>query len=457
MGESDLATDAGVTKLGKQIESDTAGPENHELIEPEVIKPGEVSGFYVDKKLPISGLTAAELPVSLSAYAITLVAGLNVGWFGAILPVLTRTQHMPLEEGGVLQSAMCAGGFVALAASARIIHRLGDLKTTLLAAILTTIGFVGMGTLGGLYPLSASAFCFGLGVGLNSISSHIIFPRYYPHKVASALSKLNTFYGVGALTGPLIALLLSNFKISYNWIFWGAGIYTACICAFLAATAKKTGATVQANAPRGKAPDNKKILIGLLKHPLLLGLATINFLYVGIEGTVGTWIYSFVQRAEHFDATTASTAISLLWAGLTFGRMASTRACLKINPKYVTMTAMLILTASIFTVALIHAGQTLTLLVVLAIGFGLGPIFPTIIAQSATRFPKDSSITTSVIIAAGCIGGMLLPWMGGHALVNLGATQFMLGTGALAAILPILLAVTLFPRPRAENLEKTPT
>ena len=437
-----------------KIKSDTGGAPD----EPEVIKPGEVSGFYVDERLPVSGLTAAELPVSLSAYAITLVAGLNAGWFGALLPVLTTSQHMPLEEGGIMQSAMCAGGFTALAASSTIIGKLGDLKTTLLAAALTAIGFSGLGLLGGLYLLTLSSFCFGLGVGLNSISSHIIFPRYYPHKVASALSKLNTFYGVGALTGPLIALALANLKVSYNWIFLGAGIYTFCICAFLLASARRAQRGDQKAFPpltgqksAEASVDNKKILLGLLKHPLLIGLAAINFLYVGIEGTLGTWIYSFVQRAENFDGATASTAMSLLWAGLTFGRMASTRACLKINPKYVTMTAMLILTSALFVVALMHAGQALTLLAVLAIGFGLGPIFPTIIAQSATRFPRDSSITTSVIIAAGCIGGMLLPWLGGHALVNQGATQFMLWTGCAAAILPVLLAITLFPRHREQS------
>ncbi|MBS1993362.1 MAG: MFS transporter [Cyanobacteria bacterium SZAS LIN-3] len=417
--------------------------------EPEVIEPGEISGIYVDKGLSAPTLGRTEIPVSRSAYAITFVAGLNAGWFGALLPALTKAQHLPLEQGGILASAVCAGGFVALAASSKIIAGLGDLKTTLLAAALAAAGFFGLGSIGGLYALTACAFCYGLGVGLNSISSHIIFPRYYPQKVASALSKLNSFYGLGALSGPMIALSLVNLKINYNWIFLGAGLYAALICAYLLSAHQKLEVGEEkrhadARSESGKTPQTQPVL-SILKHPILIGLASINFLYVGVECTLGTWIYSFLQKAESFDNAVASAAISLLWLGLTLGRMTSTRACLTFNPKYVTMTAMLILTATLFLIANIHSNQNLTLLVVLLIGVGLGPIFPTIIAQSATRFPKDSSTTTAVIISAGCIGGMVLPWLGGNALVGYGATNFMILTAITASVLPIILGLTLFP------------
>lgn len=416
--------------------------------QPVVIVPGEVSGFYVDKNLPVKELDRAAAAVSRSAYCITLLGGLQVGWFGPLLPSIAQAQHLPLEKVGILVSAVCAGGLCSLAASRPIIARLADLRTTLLAASLIALGFIGLGTLSGLIPLAACAFCYGMGAGLNSIASHILFPRYYPNRVASALSKLNVFFGIGALIGPMIALILFSLKAQYNWIFAFAGVCALSICAYL------LRADHLSSRSGGKgmidSTDNTKTLKvdGLktvITHPILIALTAINFLYVGIETTLGAWIYTFLQRAESLDGAIASSAVSLLWAGLTLGRMASARACLKVNPKYVTMAAMLILVSAIFTAANLHMGAWVALPVVLLMGFGLGPIFPTVVAQSATRFPSASSATTTVVIASGNFGGMLLPWLAGYALAAYGASNFMLLTGVTALLLPILLALALFP------------
>ena len=413
--------------------------------EPIVIVPGEVSGFYVDRALPVQVLEPAAVSVSRSAYAITLLAGLQAGWFGPLLPSIAQAQHLPLEKTGIFISAVCAGGLLALAASRPIIARLGDLRTTVLAAFLIGSGFIGLASLSGLIPLAACAFCYGMGVNLNGIASHILFPRYYPSRVASALSKLNVFFGLGALIGPMIALTLFTLKAQYNWIFAFAGLYSVVICAYLL-KAKQRGISelVSNRLDQVKTPQPNDIK-AILTHPILIGLILINFLYVGIETTLGTWIYTFLQRAESLDGTVASSAVSLLWAGLTLGRLVSTRVCLKVNPKYVTMAAMLTLVCTIFAAATIHMGAFLALPMVLLIGFGLGPIFPTVIAQSATRFPTASSSTTTIVIAAGCFGGMLLPWLAGYALASYGAINFMLLTGVAALFLPILLGLALFP------------
>jgi MFS transporter, FHS family, glucose/mannose:H+ symporter len=442
-----------VDPLGNQTNTEANGAAAPD--EPAVIFPGEVSGFFVDGHKPLEVIDVRALAVTRSAYAITLLAGLQAGWFGPLLPSIAQAQHLPLEKVGVLVSAVCAGGLCALAVSRPIIARLGDLKTTLLAATLIGSGFIGLGSLAGLIPLVACAFCYGMGVNLNSIASHILFPRYYPSRVASALSKLNVFFGVGALIGPMIALTVFSLKGQYNWVFAFAGLYSLVICAYLMRADHGGQSEVVTKCPdHAKAPQ-PNALRAILTHPILIGLTLINFLYVGIESSLGTWIYTFLQRAESLDGVVASSAVSLLWAGLTLGRLISTRACLKVNPKYVTMAAMLFLVSTIFATATLHMGANMALPMVLLIGLGLGPIFPTVIAQSATRFPTASSATTTIVIAGGCFGGMLLPWLGGYALASFGAINFMYLTGTVALFLPILLGLALFPiwqrRPHQES------
>ena len=437
-----------MAQVGNQIDTDTGtdtGTDNPATQEkPPVSDPAEVSGCFAEPATAARALHPAAAAVSRSAYAITLLAGFQAGWLGPLLSSIAQAQGFPLEKAGILVSAVCAGGLVSLAISKPLMARLADLKITLLAAALTTIGFIGLGTAGGLFLLTASALCYGMGVGLNSVASHILFPRYYPDRVASVLSKLNVFFGLGALIGPMIVLALLHFRGHYHWIFIGAGLSALGISANLALTLHGNRSHA-ATAGSGSVPTFKPAAFKtVMTDPILLALVAINFLYVGIETTLGAWTYTFLQRAEGVDGAVASSAITLLWAGLTMGRMASARACLRVNPKYVTMTAMLILTAAIFAAATIHRGAFLALPMVLLIGFGLGPIFPTIIAQSATRFPSASSATTTVTLASGNFGGVLLPWLAGYIMAWFGAVNFMLLLGATALFLPILLGLALF-------------
>jgi fucose permease len=53
------------------------------------------------------------------------------------------------------------------------------------------------------------------------------------------------------------------------------------------------------------------------------------------------------------------------------------------------------------------------------IGVGFGPIFPNMIAAGATRFPAEVGRMTSIVVAAGALGGTVAPWLMGHAIANI--------------------------------------
>ena len=135
-------------------------------------------------------------------------------------------------------------------------------------------------------------------------------------------------------------LLLFALKAQYNWIFALASLYTLGIGIYLFSEVRghaKNAAQVKTKTSADKNVSAADIKSVLLLNPILVSLAVVNFLYVGIETSLGAWVYTFLQRAEALNGETASAAVSMLWIGLTLGRMASTKACLRINPKYVTM------------------------------------------------------------------------------------------------------------------------
>ena len=405
-----------------------------------VVEPGEVSTFLVDTA-PVKVLLPQEQSVAKSACAVTLIAGLHSGWFGAILPAIAISQNLPLEKTGVLVSSASAGALAALALSNLIVAKIGGARASLLAIALAASGFIGLAGGSSLTVLIAFALCLGFGFGLNGIVSHILFPLYFPHRIASSLSKLNVYYGVGALIGPLVTLAVFTLGASYRFIFVAAGLSVLAVGVNL----YRSGLNPTQVKSKNARPDHPTKGVGsLLGHPILLALTAINFLYVGLESSLGTWVYTFLQRADNCSGPMASAGISLLWAGLTVGRMVSARACLKINPKYISLAAMLTLVGAIFALANWQSGAVGALTLVFAIGLGLGPIFPTIIAQSAIRFPQSSAAITSIIIASGYVGGIILPWLAGNSLVSDGAAKCMIAAGLTAALMPLLLRLSLF-------------
>jgi fucose permease len=60
------------------------------------------------------------------------------------------------------------------------------------------------------------------------------------------------------------------------------------------------------------------------------------------------------------------------------------------------------------------------------LGLCLGPIYPTAIAVTTARFDQATGAATSIVIAIGSLGGMLLPWLQGVLMEQSGVQQSVL-------------------------------
>jgi fucose permease len=71
-----------------------------------------------------------------------------------------------------------------------------------------------------------------------------------------------------------------------------------------------------------------------------------------------------------------------------------------------------------------------SVLAIALMGFGFGPIFPTTVATATARFPNAPGRATSLIVAMGSLGGMLLPWIQGQLLDGQGPAAIALFVAA---------------------------
>jgi len=168
-----------------------------------------------------------------------------------------------------------------------------------------------------------------------------------------------------------------------------------------------------------------------------LSLVFVILLPTGIESSMGGWIAAYVQRTQQTIATTV-TAGSCFWVGLMLSRtLASTILLMRRSER-------LVLNLSLCTVVtgavlLIASKASIGILPgVFLIGFGLGPVYPLLLAI-ALQYSEN----TAIFFVAG-LGSAFFPWLTGIVssstsslrtglLVPLAASVLMLGLGARIA------------------------
>ena len=87
----------------------------------------------------------------------------------------------------------------------------------------------------------------------------------------------------------------------------------------------------------------------------------------------------------------------------------------------------------------------LALLVVLLIGLGFGPVFPTILALVNLRYAHSEALVTSVAICTAFMGGIIFPWIAGYIFHGMGmqtGMAFLVG-GAICMITLFAIASSL--------------
>ena len=156
----------------------------------------------------------------------------------------------------------------------------------------------------------------------------------------------------------------------------------------------------------------------MLSRPVIWALSAVMFLYVGSELGIGAWLFLYLRTAGALSPMLASSGVSIYWLGLVCGRAFGGRIGHRMAiPQFTMLSAALSALAIVILIAAPTAGG-LAASAIFLIGFGYGPIFPNMIAAGAARFPAEVGRMTSIVVAAGALGGIVAPWLMGHAIAH---------------------------------------
>lgn len=353
--------------------------------------------------------------------------GVSMITLGAMLPTLTTTFGLSPGEvtslATLLPIAMLGGSVV----FGPIVDRFGH-KVMLVgncAIVLAGVLGLALGESIGTMRWAIAAIGFGGGV-LNGETNALVADIYDGTRRNSRLSFLGVFYGLGALTIPMLLATLEA-AYSYHSILLGLSI--------LMAVGVVVCATMRFPAPKQPQGFPLKDAARVITNPVMLLLAFVLFFQSGTEGITNNWTATYLAGTALSDSA-AQMALTAMLIGLTAARLLQGFLFTRLEPRRVLLISLGIAAAGY--AALLTEPAALGVMGAMAlVGAGLAATFPVVLGILGERFAALSGTAFSVALVVALCGQTALNALTGAA----GAAAFpWIAIGAVAAML-LLFAV----------------
>lgn len=360
----------------------------------------------------------------LVIYAAFISLGLPDALLGVAWPIMQVEYSVPVSLAGIVSMTGSASTIVSSLLSGRVLKRFGTGRVTFVSVLTTAVALLGISFAPHFLWLVLLAVPLGLGAGSVDAGLNDYVAKNYE---ARHMSWLHCFWGIGAMSGPIIISQIISRGESWRNGYTTVAIVQFGLVAVLFLTLplwdkvvrlkrKPTESPVVVEAAPAKTQESRKSALGAAKgvfSPLKIQGVTpvlIVFLfYCGIEATMGLWGSTFLIRMKGIDVATAAGWVSLFYGSITLGRFISGFVTMRMSGKALIRTGeIMILLGVIFL--LLPLPNTFSMLSFVLIGLGCAPIFPTMLHETPARFgDADAQNIMGFQMAVAYIGASLLP------------------------------------------------
>lgn len=368
-----------------------------------------------------------EFPLSFSyaIYFCIFVFGMQLTMIGPLLGTMSVTFNRPLSMMGILISMSSAGFMSAIVIGGIVADRIGKKAVIKVASIGFGLCLMLFAISSGFWQACVIIFLIG-GFGgvleslLSSLSADI-----RPGKERAAVTLTQVFFGAGAIAGPAAAGWMIRLSIPWQMAYAFVGLLALLSAVWLL---RYTYPSVRPEE-RIRGTD----ILVILRNGKFLLLCLALALYVGVEMSVTAWSPNYFKVEFDFSGSTSGYILSLFWVTMTLGRFFFSWLSLLLSNR-ILVRGLSALAGTGFVLLGVSSGPFMGIASLILIGVGMSAVWPLIVAEAGTLFDSRYSGTSfSIVIAAGGIGGAIIP----------------LGTGYFSEWLPmrdvfVLLSVFVF-------------
>jgi MFS transporter, FHS family, glucose/mannose:H+ symporter len=372
-----------------------------------------------------------------------LVIGMAHVVAGSVLEPLLDHYGLDYRDGGQWIMNQFLGFLFGVLATPYIIRMLGRRNTLLVALGTLTAAeaayslLLPWGWMLGFGPVA------GFGFGLTEAVLGAIIIEFVTEGKASAMTRLETFFGLGALAMPAIAgVLIANqvWQMAFPVVTAVSGITTLLwltlsfgkaddMLAYdpIARAAGRTGSGAPPK-PRYVRASLPVLAIGMLYFAL----------YVGMEMSFSNYLPSILKERMGMEEAAAASSLSIFWGMMVVGRIFSGRVA-----EWSGYFRYLLVSSAVgtgFLVLLAMTGHEVTGLIWTGLsGLFWSGVFAIGLLYVNGKLPGMTERTTSYLVAAGGLGGALLPKATGWFMDSYGAVGTLWMIAGAAAMLIVLL------------------
>ncbi|WP_308637244.1 MFS transporter [Paenibacillus silvisoli] len=370
-----------------------------------------------------------------------LVVGLGQLAIGAVMEPMVHAYGVQYGDGGQLVMHQFLGCMVGMLFAPWLIGKFGKK-----AVILIAIGFMTVAeSLYTLLPpwgvMLAIAPVAGIGLGMTEavVGSFIIGAA--GEKANTAMSRVETFFGIGALLLPFAgaALIQSGlWKLSFGivgllsavtfllWLIWWPSVLDA----------PAEGAAAHGTVSANKAPKlTPRMLV------ILAACALFFVVYVGLEMSYIHYLPSLLVQTNGLTESSAAMALSLFWVAMVIGRMMAGHIADRMSGAVYLLIACFS-TSLLFMLMTLFTGTLPAFVLAFAVGLTMSGMFAIALVFANRAMPGMTERTTSLLMASGGVGGALLPKGAGWFLDQQGpdAVRWLFAGTAFALLLVMIWA-----------------
>ncbi|MFY4775356.1 MFS transporter [Metabacillus sp. RGM 3146] len=343
----------------------------------------------------------------ISCFTYLLIGLANI-ILGSVLTEFLHYYKKSYSAGGLIIAVQSFGFFIGVMSASILVKKVERKKLILLALLAIGISQLGFSLLLPWEICLVLAMLTGMGAGFTEplIGSYII--DAVKSKKAVVFSRLEVFFGIGALVMPLCSGWLAAtgyWRYSFMILF----IYSLLLVIFWLKLSLQ--GVVSENAEEKKEqPERQPIHYG--KTAYLPGFVLFFLFYVGMEVSIMNFLPSILIQKLGSAPFLATFSVTFFWTAMVIGRLFSGHLAERFT--YSVYLAVCCIGAAIFMASLsfvtnLWAGY----LIIGLTGLLMAGIFGISLVYATEMLKGSTDRNTSILIAAGGIGGIILPLITG--------------------------------------------
>lgn len=343
---------------------------------------------------------------SLLLAAIIYIAFISLGlpdsMLGAAWPMMYADLNVPISYAGFISMTVCGGTVVSSIMYSRLARRIPTGIVTAVSVAMTALALMGFSFASSFPMIIALAVILGLGAGAvdAGLNNYVAI-----HFKARAMSFLHASWGIGTTVGPFLLSYLISIGLGWQegYRILSTVQFIICIMLFASLPLWKKAENAEKSDTTAPVPEYRRFCKGAV-IPAILAF----FAYCSMENTAMIWSATFLVEARGFSEGLAAVSAGVLFWGMTAGRLFSGFISDRLGDRKMLAIGE---TASLIAILLIaFIPGKLSVAALFLLGFGFGPIYPSMIHQTPEYFGVErSSEIMGLEMASAYVGSMFMP------------------------------------------------